>query len=175
VKRLAVALFLATCLSACGSDSPAAPSAPVIAQVGGVWAYTSLLTNVSGGDCLGSTLAVSIGTTDRGTMSVTQSGSVLTGTTRSSLSGLSCSWQGTAGSSSMALSWTQCDAAIFTGLRCTSGALRDMRLVGSSISATVNGTLATGTGAETYNVFVSGTTVGAGTLTDSYTFSATRQ
>jgi hypothetical protein len=75
----------------------------------------------------------------------------------------------------MALSWTQCDAAIFTGLRCTSGALRDMRLVGSSISATVNGTLATGTGAETYNVFVSGTTVGAGTLTDSYTFSATRQ
>jgi hypothetical protein len=87
-----------------------------------------------------------LGTADRGTLSVNQSGSSLNATSRSSSSGATCNWQGTAGASSIALSWTSCDAVNISGIRCPNGILRDIRLVSDSISATVSGNSANGTG-----------------------------
>lgn len=171
MTRVLTAFVLGMCVSACGGS----PTAPSIAQVAGVWSYTSTQTSISGGECVGQLLSSSIGSVDRGTFSVTQTGSSLTGTSRSASSGLSCMWTGTAGSSSMALSWSTCDAAVFTGIHCANGALRDMRLVASSISATVLGNTANGTGAETYNISVSGTSSGVGALSSNYSWTAVRQ
>ena len=89
-------------------------------------------------------------------------------------SGATCNWQGTAGASSIALSWTSCEAVNISGIRCPNGTVRDIRLVSDSISGTVSGNSANGTGADSYNVFVSGTGGGVGVLVDNYSFTATR-
>jgi hypothetical protein len=80
MKRASILTAVLTFV-ACGSNSP---TAPAIAQVSGVWNYTSVLTSVSGGECVGGLLASAVGTADRGTLSVNQSGSSLTATSRSS-------------------------------------------------------------------------------------------
>ena len=165
-------------LPACGSDSPAtatAPTPPSIAQVAGVWAVTSTLTSVTGGECVGTILQSTIGSGDTGTMSISQTGASLSATGRSSSTGLSCTYDGMSGAATMALSWSFCDAAVLTGIRCANGALRDMRLQAKSVTATVAGNRATGTGAETWNVVVAGTQTGVGPLVSTSTFVATRQ
>jgi hypothetical protein len=175
--RLVFVLVVTLILSACGSSSsnPASPSTPSIAQVSGNWAITTRLTGVTGGECVGVLLQTAIGGTDTGTLSVTQSGANLTATYRSTDSGLSCNYTGTAGSGSLALSATTCTAIALTGIRCINGALRDMRIVGENVNATVSGRTATGTNATTYNVFVAGTQSSVGVLTTNETFTATLQ
>lgn len=157
-----------------GSKSPTAPGPPPIVQVAGVWTATMRLTGVGGGECVGDVLAGFIGDTERYTAAITQAGASLTATVSSQETGLSCSHTGTAGSTTISLNATSCQAAVILGLRCRNGALRDLTLVGQSLTGTVAGNTMTGTWAETWNVYRAGTFSGVGVLTLNGTFTATR-
>lgn len=176
MKRIAVIILSLLLFPACGGgdSSPTSPSSSQVAQVGGVWNVTTTYTSVTGGECLAPALQTAIGTTDRGTMQITQSGSSLTATFTSNSSGGSSSYQGTAGASSIALNALSCTACNLIGATCSNGARRDFRLQTGGVNATVRGNTATGTGAETYNVFVAGTNTTVGTLIINSSFSATK-
>lgn len=107
-------------------------------------------------------------------MQVSQTGSSLTATFTSNTDGSSNAYQGTAGASSIALNETSCSACNIVGATCSTGARRDFRLQTGGISATVSGNSATGTGAETYNIFVAGTNTTVGVLVINSSFRATK-
>lgn len=172
MTRVLTAFVLGMCVSACGG-SDTSPS-PQVAQVSGVWNVTSTITSVTGGDCLAAAFQTIVGSVGRGTMQVSQSGSSLTATFTSSADGSSNSYQGTAGASSIALNETSCSACNIIGATCSTGVRRDFKLQTGGISATVTGNTATGTGAETYNIFVAGTTTTAGLLIINSSFRATK-
>lgn len=178
MKRHSIALACLLLLSACGGGSgPTAPQPPPIAQVGGVWRGTQTLTGASGGDCLGATFAaLGIGLTTPMTVAVTQSGASLSGTVTGDNTGLACTFTGTAGQNAISINFTACSAGSYiSNLSCLSGARRDMQLVASSANGTVNGSVMTGTSADTYNTFVTGFGTSAGVMTIQSTFSITKQ
>lgn len=171
-----IAFGVALLAIGCGGESgPTAPSAPQIAQVGGVWAYRDTATSVSGGECVGAALQGAVGSVSTGTIQITQTGSSLTATATDDSTGSNCSYTGTAGSNSMALNGTFCSIASITGIVCANGARRDIRIQTLAINATITGSSANGTTAETWNVFVSGTATGVGILTLNSSFTATRR
>jgi hypothetical protein len=174
-RRLTVvAVFFAVACSG-GSKSPSTPSPPPVAQVAGFWRVNSTLTSVSGGDCLDVLFQSSIGNVDQTTAQITQNGAALTAITTDTATGATCNYEGTAGANSFTLNWTRCDIGVLTGLRCPSGAIRDLRLVTSSFTGTASGNSANGTTGETWNVFIGGTLAPAGILQANGTFTATRQ
>jgi hypothetical protein len=174
-RRIVIALNLLFLVGCSGSDSPTKPT-PTTAQVAGVWSVTETVTSVNGGECFAAIFQSTVGSASRGTMQVSQSGASLTATFTSDSTGGSCSYQGTAGSSSIALNLVSCTASDAIGATCpNSTARRDVRLQTGGINATVNGNTATGTSAETYNVLVSGTGTAVATLTSNASFTATRR
>ncbi len=69
--------WLGVCTAACSSS----PTAPSIIQVGGLWAGSTRLANVTGGECVGTTLsALSLGTVQNYTVQITQTGASLSAT-----------------------------------------------------------------------------------------------
>ena len=90
---LIAVVAVAACLSACGGNT--APTAPSIAQVGGVWTGLASQSSVSSGQC--SDFFVN-GAASSYTLSVTQTGGTLAATGSSQLTGIQCSYTGTAGS-----------------------------------------------------------------------------
>lgn len=177
VKRLLLSITL-FCLpilgNGCGGKSPSSPSSRTV-QVGGVWAVTSTLTSVTGGECLSAGFQSIVGAVDTGTMQISQVDSSLTATFTSNISGGSSSYQGTAGASSIALNETGCSACNLIGATCPNGARRDFRLQTGGVNATITGNSASGTAAETYNVFIAGTNSTVGVLTLNSRFSAIRR
>ena len=166
--------LIAMALVAFACGGPTTPSLPAIAQVAGIWNATARITAVSGGECLGSLLQSAIGTTDQFSAAITQNGSSLNATVTSKSSGSSCGYTGTAGSNSIVLNVSSCQSSDLFGVRCANGALRDMRLQAGAINATVSGSSGSGTAANTYNVFVAGTSSGVGILTINESVSMTR-
>lgn len=170
-------LLLSACVAiACGggNDSPTAPSTPRVVQVGGVWTATSTITNVTGGECFASAFQSLVGRSGQETLAITQTGSSLSATATDDSSGASCRYEGTAGSSTITMNLVSCTASDVIGARCPNGASRDIRLLTGSINATISGTTANGTTAQTYNVLGPfGSPVGTVTLNGS--FNATRR
>ena len=177
---------LALCITAAcggGNSSPTAPTpttptpppAPQIVQVAGLWGYTAILTDSTGGGCLSGFFRSQIGTTDTGTVQVMQQGSSLEAIVTSDSTGTSTRYAGTAGSSSVALNAVAADAAVITGIECPSGELRDLIVVSEGINGTVSGSTIIGTQAETINVVETGTGAAAGVLTLNSSFVATRR
>lgn len=171
-------IVVLVCLLPACSDSPTSPSpppAPTVVQVGGVWSYSATLNSVSGGECVGELQQSAVGGVERGSLQITQTGSALTATSTSDVSGATCNFTGTAGAGSLALNGSFCSLGSLTGIRCSNGSVRDMRIQTLGINATVSGSSANGTRAETWNVFTGGTTNGVGTLTMNGSFTATRR
>lgn len=139
------------CAGDSGSSSPAAPS-PRVAQVGGLWAYSSTLTAISGGECIGPMLQAVVGRRTTGTIRIQQAGAILTATFTADQSGANCTYSGTAGSSSFALNVMSCTANDLLGVTCPDGSVRNVRLTTGGVNASVNGGTAVGTEADTYNV-----------------------
>src|SRR6267143_2028255 len=147
LKRSFGVLAVAVAAISCGGgNSPTSPSQQV-AQVAGVWAVTGTFTSVTGGECLASTFQSLVGRTGTGTMQVTHSGSTLSATATDDASGASCSYQGSAGASSVALNLTSCIASDAIGAACPNGARRDVRLQTGAVTASVAENTATGTSA----------------------------
>ena len=172
VLPLVVALFLVSCG---GSSGPTAPQGPQYAQVAGIWLRVETLTAASGGGCLGPAFATLVGTQTRYTVSITQTGSAISGTSTSLDTGTSCSFTGSVGEHAITATTTACDVVAVSGIPCLSGALRDVELVASGSSGSVSGSVITGTSAETYNTFSSNTGVSTGAMTLNSSFTMTRQ
>lgn len=178
MQRLVGIVTAAFFLASCGGGSSSGPTAPTptTVQVAGVWSVTETITSMSGGECFAAVFQSLVGTVSRGTMQVSQSGASLTATFTYDSSGASCSYQGTAGASSIALNLVSCTASDILGATCpNSTARRDLRVQTGGINATVNGNTATGTSAETYNVLVANTGSAVGTLIGNSSFTATRR
>lgn len=152
-----VTIAVAVSCAACGS-SPASPSAPTIAQVGGVWTGSVTQTSVSGGECIGTTLAASNGSADHYTVTIAQAGTALTGTATSQTSGQTCNYAGTAGTNTITFNVTSCPTVGFR-LTCSNGVQRDMYLNSRNLTASLNGSALVGTVGESWNVYVAGATV----------------
>lgn len=173
MKRTALALVLAIS-AACGSSD--SPTGPTYAQAGGVWAASVRLVAASGGDCVGPTIsAVSLGAVTNYTMQITQSGSTLTAIVTDTSTGVRTNFTGTAGTSTIAMNGTFSSAAIISGFPCLSGVRRDLNLTNVTFNGNINGNTGNGTEAESYNVFVAGTTAGVGVMILNGNFTMTRQ
>jgi hypothetical protein len=174
VKRLTMLVLALSCVSACAGDSPSGPSIGQTAQVAGLWRGTATTSSVSGGECFASLLQSAVGGSGAISMTLTQNGSTVSATLPGSDSTTNYTYSGTVASSTLTLSGT-CTGCDAIGVQCPSGALRDLKLQSSNITATVNGSTLAGSEVETYNVLVSGTTTSVGTLSITDTFSLTRQ
>jgi hypothetical protein len=169
-----VVLTLALLVAGCGgSSSPTSPT-PQVVQVAGLRRITETLTSVSGGECFASTFQGLVGTSGEATLQVTQSGSSLQARATDNATGASCDYVGTAGAASFALNTSACTASDVIGAACANGARRDIRLQTGGYNGSISGGTATGTGAQTYNIVVSGTSSPVGTLTLTSRFTATR-
>jgi hypothetical protein len=168
---LAASLFAVGCESAVPAPTTTSPS-PFVAQLAGVWNGTLTLTSAGGGHCVPSTMT--IGGTEAVSMAVVQDNVDLTARVASATTGISCNYSGRATLNSAVLDSSSCDSQMRV-VTCGDGSIRDLKLIGSSITANVQGGVATGTAAYTYNVFVTGKTEGAGSLVANYTYTASRQ
>jgi hypothetical protein len=106
---------------------------------------------VSQGECVGDDLRASLGGLDEGTVSISQKDADVSATVRSSSTGLTCQYDGSASLTGFAASAKSCDAEIL--FRCSNGQARILRPVGSTFTATQSGLTASGTVTTTYNVF----------------------
>jgi hypothetical protein len=135
--------------AACGSSS--SPSSMLISQTGGTWTGPVTLTSA-------------IGVPDQFTLVITQTGTSLSATGSTQTAGQTCSYFGTAGDAKLALDSNICTPG---GVRLTCGGnLRDALLARRSITASVNGSVMTGTISESWSVFVAGTNFGVLGLID---------
>lgn len=157
------------------SVSPAAASL-FIPDVQGVWSGPLTRVATSGGECAAGVVPTFLPANDFGTLTVSQDGSDLTGTITMESTGLACRYSGSATTSSLAMNADSCDR---TGLiiSCLDGQARELRLVGSSVTAAWNGNQVSGRTTSTYNVFADrdGRTVGVGSLVATHDFTATRR
>lgn len=187
----AVLVVIAISSAACGQDAgaPATPSAtlpsPFVAQVEGQWAGQATLRQPVGGtftdlgECIQADLNARLANTqisDRMDLSMTQTGSDVTGRMTGASTGLACTYTGRATLTNVTLNAASCDAPVLV-VRCSLDRVREMRLIGSTVSATVDarGGTITGTVANTYNVFLSGADAGVAGVVLSYDYAAVKQ
>lgn len=149
-RRLVGGAVLSCLISACGGAGPTAAT-PLPVQVAGAWSSSQTVTSLTGGDCVGADKQAGIGSVVRETLQLTQNGEVLTGTSTSDTNSLTCTYTGTAGPTSITLNLVSC--GLGGGLfECRNGQVRDLRLQGQVITATVIGGGMTGTVVETWRV-----------------------
>lgn len=160
MRRLATAIVIgsvSSLLGACGNNSPTAPSArpspPPIVQAAGLWRYTSVVATVSGSDCAAQFMAAVLrGAQTQGSVQVTQVGAAITARATEDTSGLTCDYQGTAGTNSLTLNGTGCDDDALQ-VRCpNNGPVRFLDRIANVINADVAGAFAVGTGSETWAI-----------------------
>ena len=154
--------------SACGSS----PTIPSSRGVAGAWFADSTLAVATGGECVGPTLQAALTARDTFTTALRQDGSTLQATVASQGNGTLCAYAGDVSDGSVTLSLTSCQEDRVVSVACQTGELRDLRLTGGTIAATVNTQLGIGDGRDqsTWDVYVPGATTSAGTLTLSATF-----
>ena len=159
-----LALLVLSGLSACGGgSSPAAPSPSVSAQVGGLWTGTTTMKSVTGGECLGSLIRGS-SDTPRITVEIQQTGSSLTAKVTNILYGTTCTYSGSAGTTTISLNMQSCQGGRWNNIKCLNGDLRDMEVVGGAITGTLGEIGIGGTEEQTWNTFVSGTATATGPM-----------
>lgn len=161
---IGLAIVVASTVAGCGPNLSATPTSPTtapeqspfITQFGGFYNGTLTLSRVQGGECVGSEYQSTIGAQDIGTVVISQTRSDVTAVVRSSTTGLSCRYQGTAGPGAFALSTQKCDISE-TLYQCANGASRVVEQVGSTVTATINGSTANGTITTFFNVWAEST------------------
>ncbi len=170
---IAVAVSSAACGGG-GSGNPAAPTpaptptptptpTPIVAQAGGVWTGVDESMSIVGGECVGEALALWVNRDSAYSLVVKQSGSDLTAVSTSWLWGLPMHYSGTASPGSISLSVNSSERWV-REYSCLKGGQRDVELVSDTISMTVSGDTGTATAAQTYHVFIAGTTTSVGTM-----------
>jgi hypothetical protein len=162
LKVVLPSVVVACCLGCSGS-----PTAPSVSHVAGAWLANSTLATSSGGECVGTTLQATIGSRDVSTIALRQYGTALEATVASEGNGTSCAYSGSVSGDALTLRTTSCQADRVPGVRCSNGSVRDLQLVNSAITASLNAQLGTGAGRDvsSWNVYLPGTATLVGTLT----------
>jgi hypothetical protein len=174
--RATVPMILLATLG-CQEPRPFSPTAAslFIPNVEGVWSGPMTLLTARGGECVGAVVNTFLPPTDRGTVTIAQTADELSATMTMESTGLACKYTGSATVNSIAVNATSCDR---TGLivTCLDGRARELRLVGSSVTANWNGNQVAGSVSSTYNVFeAGGSQDGVGSLITNHDFVATRR
>jgi len=96
-----------------------------------------------------------------------QNGASLEATVTSQGNGTSCAYAGTVSGGAVTMTLSTCQASRVPGVKCSGGALRDLQLVGGTLTANVNAAVGMGSGTDvsTWNVFAAGGSTPVGTLT----------
>jgi hypothetical protein len=163
VKTLGLLLVMLT--PGCGGGV-AGPSSPPTVQAAGVWRGALRVTSGSGEPCVGAAFQSAAGVSFDYTLSVQQTGEQLTATSASPATGIICQLTGTAGTSSIVLNLTTCsNASPPRFFNCAGNVFRDARPSALTVTANISGNSLSGSYAETYDVFDSGTTTNLGTAT----------
>ena len=174
----AVALVAAVVASGCQDPRMVSPTAAslFVSNIDGVWGGPMTLLIASGGECTGGVIPTFLPSNDQGTMTITEGAEEVAATMTMESTGLACRYSGTRTAAALNLNATSCDR---TGLlvACVGGQARELRLVGSSINAVVDGQQISGRATSTYNVFTppQGLQTGVGSLVTSHSFSVTRR
>ena len=170
-RRLAVLPFLLLCaLLACACGDGGSPTAPSSERVAGVWMGHITLRAVSGGECVGPSLQQAVGNRDIFAAHIQQASDTLTATVGYQGNQTSCSLTGSVRGSSVTLGLQSCQADRVRAFRCATGAMRDLRLVGETMTAGAASGTGSGTATSTWSVFAADTTTPVGTLTLSTDF-----
>ena len=189
----AALVILAVSCAACGRDAnspitaaPTLPS-PFVAQVAGEWAGAATLRQPVGGtftdlgECIQQDLNARPANTIAAApmvLSMGQKDADVEARLTSSSTGLACSYTGRATVGTVALYSVLklCDAPVLV-VRCSLDRVRDMKLVGSSVTGTIDAQRGTFTGAvaNTYNVFLSGSETGVAGVVLTYDYTARKQ
>ena len=173
------AVLLSVALTALGCEDPR-PLIPTAASlfipsIEGVWNGPMTLVSTNGGECAAGVVTTFLPINDVGTVTVAEGDNGLLATLTMESTGLACKYSGTASGTSLAMNATSCDR---TGLiiRCIEDVSRELRLVGSSVTATWDGSQMSGRAVSTYNVFTTGNSpIGVGSLVAAHNFTATRR
>jgi hypothetical protein len=161
----AAAIGFAALLAVACSGSPSGPSATVTESVSGVWIGKATLTAVSGGECVGPTLASAVGSRDMFAASIKQAATDLTATVAYQGNRTSCALAGRVNTGRVGLDLASCHAGRIERFSCSNGAVRELAMLTDRLSAaSVNGT-GTGSDISTWNVFEPGGSVPVGVLT----------
>jgi hypothetical protein len=163
VPALVAVLLLATAALSCGG-SPAAPS---VAQVSGTWRGTITLQSATGGECLEPGWAEFLGSSSDYSLDISQNGSMLTGRNGD------CLFTGTATADTFTLQLSSGACMNVHTFICGNGAVRDSRLVASTISARITSNGAVGPQTDTTNVLLPGTSTVVGVLVTTESLSLT--
>jgi hypothetical protein len=147
-------LAVAAILSASCGGAPAAPTvpAPTIAQIAGAWNGSTVVTAVSGGECVGDLDRSLIGSTDPINVAITQIGSAVTAIVTSQATGNRCSFAGTVAVSNFVFNGSACSVMAARNIRCANGATRDMLWLAQSFTGAASGATLTGTSGESYDI-----------------------
>ena len=178
-RAMRAAMIVAAVLATACQDSrvvnPVAASL-LVPNIAGVWSGPMTLLSTSGGECAGAVVPTFLPSNDVGTVTITEGDDAVTATMTMESTGLACKYSGSRTAGTLTMNATSCDR---TGLlvACVGGPTRELRLVGSSVSASWDGQHITGRTTSTYNVFTppSGQQNGVGSLVASHSFSVTRQ
>ena len=157
MKIVCRGIFLLAIFAAGCGETPIAtsPSQSLFSQdSSGLWLGALVLTDVTGGECVGADIAAGLGEgrrLDEGTVSITQTGSDMAASVRSITTGMSCSYAGTAGTSLFGLTSVSCSEKE-TFFRCSNGETRVLDMVSSTMNAFSRGGETSGVVASFYNV-----------------------
>jgi hypothetical protein len=164
---LAVSALLSA--SACGGSSP--PTAPSTEQVSGVWMGHITLRSVSGGECVEPTLQSSVGSSrDIFAAHIQQADQTLNATVGYQGNQTSCSFAGSVKGDVVTLNMTTCQADRVRNFRCADGSMRELQLVGDTMTGHAALGYGTGTEMSTWSVMAPGSTASLGRLTVSADF-----
>jgi hypothetical protein len=154
--------------SSCGSSSPSGPSAAP--RVSGAWIGHSTLTAVSGGECVGTTLATAIGSRDIFSARIQQNQSDLAASLTYQGNRTSCVYRGSTSNEAIDLAFASCPEGRIESFVCSTGAIRQLEVVNSRVTAQNTGGTGNGTDTMTLNVFAPGNAAPVGVLTVSSQF-----
>jgi hypothetical protein len=174
----AAMLVLAVVAIGCQDSRVVSPTAAslFVPNIAGVWSGPMTLVSASGGECVGAVIPTFLPSSDLGTVTIGEDGGSVTATMTTESTGLACRFSGNKTDNLLTMNATSCDR---TGLivACANGQTRQLRLVGSSLTATWDGQQITGRTTSTYNVLTPPGTeeIGVGSLVASHSFSATRR
>ena len=162
------AVLASLLLCSCGGSSPTTPSAAP--RVSGAWIGNATLTSVSGGECVGATLSAATGQRDIFSARIQQTDHDLAASVTHQGNGTSCVYRGNTTNEAIDLTLASCPAGRIEAFVCTSGAVRQLEIVGAHLSARNTGRTGTGTETTTMNVFAAGSASPIGVLTVSSQF-----
>jgi hypothetical protein len=138
--------------------------------VSGVWIGNSTLTSASGGECVGTTLQRAVGSRDIFSARVEQNGSSLAASLTYQGNRTSCLYRGSTSNEAVSLNLSSCTEGRVETFFCASGAVRQLEIVGTRVSAQNSGNTGTGSDTMTMNVFAPGNATPIGVLTVSTEF-----